>query len=96
MHRGLLETTPGWQQDLQWIRDAGNEGAIIFECADKESIQDHLHKQGFRVIGGSQLRDQLETNREFGQQTFCSVGLHTALSYSFSSYVEAIRFLQRQ
>lgn len=85
VHRGLLQTSPDWQQDLQWIRDAGNEGTIIFECADKGGIQDSLRQQGFRVIGGSQLGDQLETNREFGQQTFQSMGLHTARTYSFSS-----------
>lgn len=96
VHRGLLQTTPDWQQDLQWIRDAGNEGTIIFECADKGGIQDSLRQQGFRVIGGSQLGDQLETNREFGQQTFQSMGLHTARTYSFSSYATAIRFLQQQ
>ena len=94
VHRGPLETTPDWQQNLQWIQDAGKEGTIIFECADKGGIQNQLREQRFRVIGGSQLGNQLESNREFGQQTFRSMGLQTASSYSFSSYVEAIRFLQ--
>ena len=48
------------------------------------------------MIGGSQLGDQLESNRGFGEQTFRSMGLQTASSYSFSSYVDAIRFLQLQ
>lgn len=96
VHRGLLHTTHDWQQDLQWIREAGDDGVIIFECADKGYVQDNLRKEGFRVIGGSHLGDQLETNREFGQQTFRSMGLQTASSHSFSSYANAIHFLQQQ
>ena len=48
------------------------------------------------MIGGSQLGDKLEANREFGQQTLRSIGLSTASSYSFSSFAEAIDLLKRE
>lgn len=96
VHRGLLHMTANWRHELSWIREAGDEGVIIFECADKGSEQDALRNDGFRVVGGSLLGDQLESNREFGQQTFRNIGLHTALSYSFSSYDDAISLLRRQ
>ena len=96
VYGGLLDITPDWRKELPWTRDAGNDSLIIFECADKGSEQDELRKSGFRVIGGSQLGDKLEANREFGQQTLRSIGLPTALSYSFSSYAEAIDLLKRE
>ena len=65
-------------------------GLIILECVDKGSEQDELRKSAFGVIGGSQLGDKLEANRQFGQQTLCRIGLPTASSYSFLSYAEAI------
>ena len=80
VHRGMLELTPDWQQELQWIRDAGDEGVIIFECADKGGLHDTLRNDRFNVIGGSQLGDRMESDREFGQQIFRSMGLQTASS----------------
>lgn len=96
VYSGLLHITPEWRQELPWIRDAGHDGLVIFECADKGSEQDELRKSGFRVIGGSQLGDKLEANREFGQQTLRDIGLPTASSYSFSSYAEAIDMLKHE
>ncbi len=96
VYRGLLQTTADWRLELQWIRDAGDDGLIIFECADKGSEQDELRKSGFRVIGGSQWGDNLEANREFGQQALRGIGLPTAPSYSFSSYADAIDLLRQE
>ena len=48
VHGGQLETTPDWQQDLRWIRDAGKESTIIFECADRGGSQNQLRQQGFK------------------------------------------------
>ena len=93
VYRGLLHITSDWRQDLQWIREAGEDGLIIFECADKGREQDELRKRGFRVVGGSQMGDKLEANREYGQQTLRCIGLQTASNYSFSSYLDAICFL---
>ncbi|MES2280171.1 MAG: phosphoribosylamine--glycine ligase [Pseudomonadota bacterium] len=94
--RGLLEFSDDWRNDLGWLREAGDEGVIIFESADKGAEQDSLRKEGFNVIGGSELGDRLEADREFGQQALRSIGLHTAGSHSFTSYEDAISFLERR
>lgn len=94
--RGLLQMTGDWRQELGWIKDAGDNGIIIFESADKGDEQDALRKEGFQVIGGSAFGDQLEADREFGQRTLRSIGLHTACSHSFKSYEDAMTLLQRR
>lgn len=93
--RGLLQFTHDWRLELGWIQDAGANGILIFESADKGEEQDALRKEGFQVIGGSSFGDQLEADRDFGQQALRSIGLHTASSHSFTSYDEATVFLKR-
>ena len=96
MYRGLLHVTSDWRKELQWIRDAGDDSLIIFDCADKGSEPDELRRSGLRVIGGSQLGDKLKANREFGQQTLRSIGLPAASSFSFSSYADDIHLLKHE
>ena len=96
VHRGLLELTNDWRQELRWIADAADDGVIVFESADKGAEQDQLRRAGFQVIGGSKLGDRLEADREFGQQALRQIGLRTASSHGFTAYKDAIRFLKRQ
>lgn len=93
--RGMLQFTQDWRRELAWIREADNEGIIIFESADKGYEQEALRKEGFRVIGGSELGDRLEGDREFGQQALRAVGLKTASSHVFKCFNEAISLLER-
>ena len=96
VHRGLLELTNDWRQELRWIADAADDGVIVFESADKGAEQDQLRRAGFQVIGGSELGDRLEADREFGQQALRQIGLRTASSHGFTAYKDAIHFLKRQ
>ena len=91
---GMLERVDDWQAQLDWLRDAGEDGVAIFESAVKGQQQDELRRAGFQVVGGSALGDRLEADREFGQQVLRSIGLQTARSHSFTSYAEAMAFLQ--
>ena len=90
---GILPRTDDWNQDLGWIKDAGEEGVIIFETADQGDAQDQLRAQGFQVIGGSALGDRLEGDREYGQSVLRQAGLRTAFSHPFSAYQDALDFL---
>jgi len=90
---GMLARTCDWSQELGWIREAGDEGLIIFETADQGDVQDQLRADGFQVIGGSALGDRLEGDREYGQSVLRQAGLHTAPSHAFRSYQEALDFL---
>jgi phosphoribosylamine--glycine ligase len=93
---GLLQTSLDWRAELQWVREAKEDGVILFESADMGEQQDQLRRQGFQVIGGSALGDRLEADRAFGQKVFQDAGLHIAQSHRFTRYGEAIRFLTAQ
>ena len=92
---GMLERVDDWRAELDWLRDAGDDGIALFESAVDGRAQDELRRNGFQVIGGSALGDRLEADRAFGQQVLRGSGLLTAPSYSFISYADAIGFLER-
>jgi len=92
---GMLDFTNDWQRELAWIREAGDDGVILFETASDGATQDSLRRDGFNVIGGSGLGDRLEHERDFGQQVLSDFGLNTAKSRLFTSFDDAIGFVHR-
>ncbi len=90
---GLVTLALRWEDELPWIRDAGDDGLILFEEAGHGELQDDLRRQGFRVVGGSALGDRLEQDRAFGQQTLRDIGLHTLATHAFAGFDEALAFL---
>lgn len=93
---GLLTQTSHWRAELDWIREAADDGIIVFESADRGDLQDQLRADGFHVVGGSAFGDRLENDRAFGQAFLRSVGLRTAAMHEFDSYEAALRFLEAQ
>jgi phosphoribosylamine---glycine ligase len=94
MH-GMIDIVPDWQSQLQWIRDAGRDGIILFETASAGEAQDDLRRQGFNVVGGSSFGDRLESDRVYGQTVLASAELKTARAREFHSFGSAIEFLRR-
>lgn len=93
--QGMVEFVDDWKAELEWIRDAGPDGIILFETASHGDLQDKLRRDGFNVIGGSALGDKLEQDRAFGQQVLSQLGMKTAPSLEFASFDEGIDFLRR-
>ena len=77
---GLVEHTPNWEDELPWVKAAGEEGIILFEnvAHARGALQDSLRKDGFHVIGGSAYGDRLENDRAFAQRVLADIGLQTA------------------
>ena len=91
---GMLDFTPDWQSELGWIRDAGDDGIVLFETASAGEIQDQLRKDGFNVVGGSAFGDRLETDRAFGQDVLAGLGMKTAHTRVFDGFEQAISFVR--
>jgi len=92
--QGMLDFTADWRGDLSWLREAGDDGIVLFETACDGDTQDELRRDGFHVIGGSALGDRLEGDREYGQEMLRQAGLVTAATHAFDSFDDAIAFLR--
>ncbi|HEY0194654.1 MAG TPA: phosphoribosylglycinamide synthetase C domain-containing protein [Kofleriaceae bacterium] len=89
---GLITRVDDWRTELAWVRD----GLILFEDAGLGETQDQLRRDGYRVLGGSALGDQLEQDREFGQRCLRDVGLPTAPVSRFERFDDAIAFVRAE
>lgn len=93
IYSGMLESVPAWRSVLPWVREAGEDGIILFESVGQGKIQDELRRDGYQVIGGSAYGDKLESDRAYGQKVFADMGLQTCDSHHFTDYDDAIEFL---
>ena len=95
---GMVARTDDWEADLPWVREAGDEGLIVFENVSygRGQIQDDLRGQGYQVIGGSTFGDRLENDRPFAQSILASLGLPIASMHAFDTLQAAANFLEAQ
>jgi phosphoribosylamine--glycine ligase len=94
---GLVEHTGNWENELDWIKAAKDDGIILFENVAKSrgSLQDRLRKDGFHVIGGSAYGDRLENDRAYAQRVLADLGLQTCRTFEFDSPLAANTFLDQ-
>ncbi len=91
---GMVDRVDDWAGWLPWIREAGDEGLVLFENADMGHHQDALRTSGFQVIGGSAMGDRLENDRDFGQDVLRHAGMSVLESHVFSSRDEAAAYVR--
>jgi phosphoribosylamine--glycine ligase len=92
---GMVEQTPDWRGELEWVREADRDGIILFENVgdNRGALQDELRADGFQVIGGSAYGDRLENDRAYAQSVLAEIGLPTAATRDFDDAAEADAFL---
>lgn len=90
---GLIHRIDDWRAALPWIREAGDDGLILFEEVGRGEIQDELRRDGYHVLGGSALGDRIEQDRAFGQRVLSELGLRTLATHAFESFDEALAFI---
>jgi phosphoribosylamine---glycine ligase len=92
---GLVEHTSSWENELDWVKAAGEEGIILFEnvAEARGALQDRLRRDGFHVVGGSAYGDRLENDRAFAQRVLADIGLQTAEVVEFNDVASAIKFI---
>ncbi len=88
----LVEKTDNWKKELNWV---GKDGLLVFDDVGWGKDQDKLRKKGYLVVGGSELGDRLETDREFGQSIFKKYGLNTVPLVDFDDIEEAILYVRK-
>jgi phosphoribosylamine--glycine ligase len=93
---GLVPRTGDWRAELSWVREAGQEGLVIFEGVGSGVLQDELRADCFNVIGGSGFGDRLECERGFAQRLLAKAGLNVAPIAEFESPEAAITDLRQR
>jgi phosphoribosylamine---glycine ligase len=95
---GLVTRVDDWKGELDWVRQAGDEGLILFEnvAERRGALQDELRRDGFNVIGGSAYGDRLENDRGFAQGVLRDIGLPICPVQTFTDRARAIRFIDEK
>ena len=95
---GLIAHVENWQSELEWVREAGADGCILFENVGggRGELQDGLRADGFNVIGSSAYGARLENDRAYAQRILADLGLSTAPVFEFAETKEALQLLDRR
>ena len=94
---GLALRTADWEADLPWIREAGDDGIILFENVSdgRGTRQDSLRAAGYNVVGGSAFGDRLENDRAYAQGVLKNIGLPVASIWEFDACADASAFIRK-
>jgi len=92
---GLVEQVDDWRTCLPWIREAGEDGVILFESVSEGfgALQDQLRAEGYQVIGGSAYGDRLENDRAYAQALLTELGFPGGHVWEFGDPAEADSFI---
>ena len=90
--RWIIHQTKNWRKNLKW---AGKEGLILFDTTGFGKIQDKLRKDGYSVVGGSEVGDRCEDDRAYAQKILWACEVKIVPSKSFHSLDEAIHFVKK-
>ena len=95
---GMVQRIDDWEAELPWIREAGDDGIILFENVSygRGSRQDALRAEGYKVIGGSTFGDRLENDRGYAQRVLSDLGMPIARVHEFDTVAAATAFLRAE
>jgi len=86
---GFVEKADAWEPLKDWAE------VIVFDDIGFGELAEKLRNEGKSVVGGSVYTDKLENDREFGQKELTDAGVNTLQSWNFTSFDEAIEFVQK-
>ena len=86
---GFVEKTDDWEKEVDWA------DVIVFDDVLGQGTKaQKLRERGKFVIGGTPNSDLLEDSRAYGQEQLKKAGINTIPSWDFTSFDEAISFVQ--
>lgn len=88
---GIVKKITDLKDGIHWV---GKDGLIVFDYTGYGMMQEKLRKEGYSVIGGSELGDKLEESRQYGQKIFSVCGMKIIPSKSFRNASSTIKFLK--
>jgi phosphoribosylamine-glycine ligase len=77
-----------------WYRYLGKEYVWVFDSCSFGDLQDWLREQGEWVVGGCAAGDELENDRQLGQDWFVEAGFEQPYSKNFTDIDTAIIFVE--
>ena len=90
-YQNMLNVISDWRSEIDWV---GNDGLIIFDSIGYGKEQDELRSQGYSVIGGSELGDKMEHDRQYCKKVLADCGVPIIQSKSFTDMDEAIEYVK--
>lgn len=88
---GIVPKVDDWREEIEWV---GKEGLIVFDYTGYGKEQDELRAQGYRVIGGSEHAEKVESERAFGDALFKQSGLRTVPLIDFDDVNAAVEYVR--
>lgn len=83
----IVPKSEDWEADIAWA------DVVVFEDTGYGKHQDRLRREGKPVVGGSELGDRLEDDRDFGQKTLRDLGVRTLEFHDFADFPGARRWI---
>lgn len=86
---GFVKKTNDYSKHLDWA------DIIVFDYTGFGELSDRLRKSGKVVFGGSSYTDELELNRNFGQEELKRHGVKTLPFKEFDSFQSAVQYIEK-
>lgn len=78
----------------EWYRYIGKGWIWVFDSCSFGDLQDWLRDKGEAVIGGCKKGDELENDRQLGQDWFAEAGFDMVESHNYKDFEEAMEFVK--
>ncbi|WP_224491383.1 phosphoribosylamine--glycine ligase [Robertkochia flava] len=86
---GFVKRTTNWQKHTDWA------DMVVFDYTGYGEESEALKSSGKLVFGGSSYTDNLELDRNFGQEELKRHGIRILPSREFNTFEEAIQFIRK-
>ncbi len=88
VYDGFVDKADKWEDHKDWA------DVIVFDDIGFGSAAESLRASGKLVIGGTKYTDNIEKDREFGQNEMRKMGMHVLPHYDFKDMDSVIEFIK--